>query len=120
MTLNTVEEILRDTARELREHPERWCKLYFATRNDCTATDIGAADAVSWCLAGHVYRRSPTDSDLMWHIGALLRETLMRHGHSVKYPYDLVTCWNDKPGRTVDDVIALCEEAALAARAAAP
>jgi hypothetical protein len=99
--------VIADIARELREHPEHWTQNCFAC--DRLGIDVLSNDpnAVCWCLHGHVQKRigwpprNPGEYDYAYY-GAILR--LLADGCCAR-----VTVWNDEIGRTVDDVIALCE-----------
>lgn len=117
--MSTARDILLDIAAELRDHPESWCQYELAVDQDghpLRTSDEGETDiyhpaAVAWCLAGHLLLREvDEENDLSIRTAwAVLHETVRqltggRLDHFVSY--------NDEPGRTVSDIIKLCELAA--------
>lgn len=95
-------EIAADIARELREHPERWTQGRDARDSRGAGVDYSDPSAVCWCLAGHVDRRGDVNAYVAFRV--LLRRFI---GNSVT-----PVSWNDTKGRTVDEVIELCERIA--------
>lgn len=103
----SVRQIAADIARELREHPGRWFQgalVRFASgASTSTGYGLQRVDAVCWCLEGHICKRVDDEVRLVamnkFHEAALI-------------PEGSLNSWNDKPGRTVEDVIALCEKVA--------
>jgi hypothetical protein len=101
-------EAAADIARELREHPRHWTQKVFA--RDVLGNPVfwSDPDAVCWCLAGHLCRRAPLHqrSQLLYVLMSVPRDLMLGH--------QSVSQFNDAKGRTVEQVIALCE--ALAAK----
>lgn len=100
--MHSSKEIVADIARELRAHPERWCQGPSAMNAEGHEVGSNEDDAVAWCLEGHVWARTQMFA-LPVSTFFLLRAAL---GQEVLFS------WNDAPGRTVSDVIQLCEKAA--------
>lgn len=98
--MTTIKTIASDIADELRSNPKAWHRGGFS--NSTGQFDVDAPDATAWCLSGHMKRRGVSLSGEEYHAFAI-------HCHGS------VCAWNDVPGRTVDDVIALCEKVAAAA-----
>lgn len=100
--------IAADIIRELREHPEHWTKGELASDASGMWVDFDDPKACRWCLYGHVKKRvmgtsghRHTDYPRSFHEAAF--------GH-IDLSGTSFGSWNDDhPGRTVDDVIALCE-----------
>lgn len=89
-TMNMVREVALSIATELKEHPEHWIqRAYYG--------DEGEA-----CLVGHLqrYRNSPVYTQVY--------DKLCQAANTD----DALSSWNDAEGRTVQDVIALCERVA--------
>lgn len=76
-------DVARDIAQELREHPERWTQ-----------------DASGGCLRGLIGKHIRAHADQVSRTFASVAG--VQHLH----------LWNDAPGRTVRDVIALCDRLA--------
>lgn len=55
----TAKEIAADIARELREHPEHWTTGTSARDAAGGWVAVDSADAVCWCLFGHIAKRFP-------------------------------------------------------------
>lgn len=101
-----IRQIAADIAKELREHPERWFQGALVKFADGASTSTGAGllrdDAVCWCLEGHICKR--VDSEVRWVAMGDFRDAAKITGS--------LNFWNDERGRTVKDVIALCDEVA--------
>jgi hypothetical protein len=82
--------IAADIARELREHPEHW-------RQGLWKEGMAAG---AKCLGAHIEVRAGGPSMAM----------KLAFGFNASN-FELID-WNDAPGRTVDDVIELCEKVA--------
>jgi hypothetical protein len=92
--------IAADIARELREHPDNWFQGDLVRYgNGTTSSDVGFVGGVCWCLEGHIMKRTGIDGANA--VFAAFREAIDK--------MDLFR-WNDQPGRTVEDVIELCEK----------
>lgn len=96
----TPQEIAKSIADELRQHPERWAQGANGYSADGNAVTSRSQNAVCWCLIGHIRRRDPDGRVPRELRSALMRETGFR----------VVADWNDKQGRTVAEVIALCDK----------
>lgn len=109
---NDPASIAADIARELREHPERWTQNRYARDSGGEPLDDPKhVHAVCWCLYGHIRRR--LDEEAMGEgvasthgafIDAIRRASPMAQASLV--------IWNDRYGRTVGEVIALCDAVA--------
>ena len=110
----TPQQIAADVAREYREDLRRWTQGHWA--RDANGYGVGTRDsrAVCWCLRGAIDKRlqgsdQPT-FDAIYRafdkaIGCAWEEGRTdNHVHFV--------AWNDRPGRTVREVIELCEKVA--------
>lgn len=95
--------VLLDIAAELRNNRGAWIRGYFGRTADGMPVDSWDRRATCWCLNGLINKRIRRMPDLSKAVRELL------------YPFvdgDIVG-WNDRKARNVDDVIALCEKAAL-------
>jgi hypothetical protein len=101
--MSTAQEVAADIAAELRITASRWTAESNA-RDACgTHTGVKNSDAVCWCLFGHILRRC---GDRAESIAYAMQEIA---------GIPSIVAWNDKPGRTVAEVIDLCEKIAAAA-----
>lgn len=93
--------ILNDVADEIEQHPERW------SQGSLASDEIGhcslISDGVTWCLAGHLFRRDIhwMDGEIAWAISDIL-------GKGPGY----ISIWNDHWWRTARSVVKLCRKAA--------
>ena len=101
---------LLDIARELKEHPDRWCQGEAAMDDEGRVRDFSDPKAVKWCLLGHVWKRAGLYS--IAPIRKLLTSVLRDLPAQVESVGWGPVRFNDEPGRTVQDIINLCEEAA--------
>ena len=99
-TKAAIREALLDIANELTDHPERWTQYAFGLSVNRTVVPSGSELAVSWCLEGHFRRRDIFDSP-----------DLHLDKSPIYWNYPHVGAFNDAPGRTVADIIALCHYA---------
>lgn len=102
-----VKGIARDIARELREHPSHWFQGALTRFADGTESPYleKVKQGVCWCLEGHISRR--VDSEVATQaIVAFLDEA---HARYLIEDGASLFKWNDAPGRTVEQVIELCE-----------
>lgn len=110
----TPQQVAADIAREYREDARRWTQLTWARRsferfaNSC---NYDSGEAVCWCLRGAVNKRVG--------LGSLEMATLEAFDAALGDPPDdaldgdiLCVRWNDAKGRTVEEVIALCDKVA--------
>lgn len=94
----TPQELAKSIADELRSDPTRWSQGS-AVALDKDGRIVRAEDpsAISWCIIGHALKRNAELPD----------EFRIQAGEK------MIGCvWNDAPGRTVADVIALCDKVA--------
>lgn len=97
----TPKAIAADIARELREHPQRWTQGAAAKKADGKSTYSDDEEAVCWCIWGHIKKRAPR-----WGIELATTDSFNEAvGGNV-------TTFNDMPGRTVNEMISLCDQIA--------
>lgn len=123
----TPQEFATKIAAELRAEPHRWTREANARTIEGDKTSVASDSAVCWCLGGFVARelspRAPTSLDCyylsveMASLKVALENAILREGFSpgMDEPTQLVVAWNDRPGRTVEEVIALLDAMAEAA-----
>jgi hypothetical protein len=93
----TPKQVARSIVEELQAYPLHWCQWNSAIRSDGSKTRVNDPEAVAWCLWGHVCKREPFPSiDMLEAFWPLLGST--------------IPVWNDRPGRTVEEVIQVCEK----------
>lgn len=90
-----AKQIASDIAALLRERPQLWGQ----GDDPCPRQK---------CLMEHVANRQGKDSKFFFELRELFYERIKASGSSAV----MVAEWNDEPERTVEDVIALCEEVA--------
>ena len=90
---------------ELLAQPGAWTQGAVARLADGETCDPRHVEAVSWCLAGAMDRCRTTVADKK----AL--HTELRKGR--RFPDYLMSHYNDAPGRTQAEVVALLKEAGL-------
>ena len=115
--------IAADIAREYREDASRWTQGAFARaapEDSYDGEQMGLGNpldsrAVCWCLRGAIDKRTGNSDSLAWPTYQAFDEAL---GYAVggrmlgdNEPLWFVR-WNDAPGRTVGEVIELCEKVA--------
>lgn len=103
----THQAVAADIARELREHPALWMQGHLVRfREHAGFSDLVLrardARAECWCLIGHICKRLPDPDDSM-----ACRMLFEQHVGTFE-----LAAWNDTPGRTAQDVVALCDEVA--------
>lgn len=96
--MSTIREVAADIARELRSNPAAWHQGWFSNSRE----GLSSPDATSWCLSGHLLRRG---HQLSWPIYGVFEAAAGNR----------VCSWNDTPGRTVEEVIELCDRVAESA-----
>jgi|SRR5688572_29646239 len=96
--MNEYRAIARSIADELREHPEFWTQGTYARNSLGVITGLHDGDAVCWCLKAHFIKRGGYYGDFHDEV-----ERITGKGPA---------SFNDDPGRTVQDIIDLCEKVA--------
>lgn len=106
----TVAEVL-DAAATLIERPGAWTQDWFAKDADGEYVEETSCRAVCWCMRGAVFALAgyPDAEDVFAPIIAVIG------GETTA---DIET-WNDAPGRTQAEAVAILREAAVHARAGA-
>jgi len=101
-------DIASDIACELRAHPEHWTQGAVARAETGKAVDHDCPTAVQWCLSGHVLKGSkPYLGPDPGH--GVLPELIRVFEAFEQAIATTIPCWNDAPGRTIEEVIELCE-----------
>lgn len=103
----TVPEVLRAAA-DLIEPEGRWTQRELARRANGRSTNPNSLEAVCWCSAGALQRIIGSTADPYHEAINWLREAIA----------DVVTIFNDAPGRASHEVIAALRQAADLAEAA--
>lgn len=88
-----------------------WCQGQMAVDRDGVECDPRSGEAVGWCAAGAL--RAVTDDvdvrhTLIWWL------TVARHG---RHGESELSLYNDRPGRTVDDIVLMYDQAIASADA---
>ena len=84
-----------------------WCQGLLARLADGAACGVLDPDAASWCLLGALNRVTRSDASGML-VYAWLRRALIEEQPDCGSPTRLeLTLWNDAPGRTQAEVLAL-------------
>lgn len=96
--------------RELLSVPERWTKDSMARAADGKDIDYASRKARCWCLYGAATK--VTNHELIR--GRDLRDVIRNH---IGGPGVTIMTWNDAPGRTHADVLALLDRAIAAEEA---
>lgn len=104
----TPQQVAADIAREYREDAARWTQDWYA--KDANGEECSSRDpiAVCWCLRGAIERRVGDWGDETQTFRAFDAAL----GHEPEENHLYLVEWNDEPGRTVAEVIALCEKVA--------
>jgi hypothetical protein len=95
-------QLLRDVAEHFRDNPDTWTQGAGARDAGGNFISYKSPLAVQRCLDGELCIRQ--DNTPVYHAAASL---LKKHLKTTMF-----SRWNDKEGRTVDEVIAACEGAA--------
>src|SRR5688500_18932442 len=108
--MRTPQAIAADIARELRKHPGHWTQAAPARTAEGASTEARDPHAVCWCLWGQVIKRIPPGTLDEFGVLAAFVDSIdeLKDGEGLGI-------YNDADGRTVDDVIAVCEKVAAAA-----
>jgi len=104
----TPQVVAADIAREFREDARRWTQKACARDGNGYSCDENDSAAVCYCLRGAINKRVSWDNDLNHEVCQAFDIAL---GHEPTETYRFVA-WNDSPGRTVGEVIGLCEKVA--------
>lgn len=101
------QQIAADIAAELRANPDHWMQGALLKQADgllvtYPKTDEELRGAVCWCLEGHIARRTGMDDSCR----------VFEAFRDVAEAGDGLYRWNDAEDRTVDEVIALCDQVA--------
>lgn len=111
--LETPQAIAADIAREYREDATRWTQGDWSRDRDGNGRGSNSPDAVCWCLRGAIMKRKP---DVLLATRTYLTfDAALGHTRDPNDPEDThlyFVAWNDKPGRTVAEVIELCNKVA--------
>ena len=103
----TPQEIAADIARELRENAKCWTRGCLARNQHGDGVDANSKHAVSWCLIGHIIKRTERSQGLV--IGRFC-PTL--HAFLGECTTEMsLSEWNDSR-RSVNSIIKLCEKVA--------
>ena len=105
-------DVGRVIAAELREHPERWTQGKFARNAQGLEVDYNSEQATCWCLYGFIRRLlnippgwgTPIDILSAFDQAAVGKPY---YGEYISEELAFVG-WQDEPGRTVADIIAVC------------
>lgn len=106
----TTAELAVSIADELRAHPEHWFKGDMVGFPDgstgSTTHEARNPTASCWCLIGLIAKRI-TDSTLQH------RFEFARYANAIEHGDSKLHLWNDRPERTVEDVIDLCDRVSI-------
>lgn len=98
--------VAADIAREYRGDAAKWTQGWYAKTNEGLEVESDHPKAVCWCLRGAIDKR-------VKHCSAAYNEVLQAFEEALGYAYDNCSLhfvgWNDTPGRTVGEVIELCD-----------
>ena len=96
--------------KKAREKIEKgWTQLAYARRPDGTVVHSNHGDANCWCLSGAIdcaYKELELDDRSTLSSGAYraVYDTIVQENH-----VDTIAEWNDRPGRTVEQVLAVLD-----------
>lgn len=110
-TTTDVKTIASEIAKEYREHPTHWTQGHWARNELGGYTDYNSETAVCWCLRGAIDKRLSCGSSAASELYSLFELAVSGVRMSDDGHLEFVD-WNDEPGRTVQEVIALCEKVA--------
>jgi hypothetical protein len=97
-----VRDVAMDIFWQLNDRPGAWSQGAAVRNAVGNSVSLDSMYAFSWCLVGHIYRRTREDK-------ALHRATLQAFRAVIKMP---IANWNDRPGRDAAAVMRLCERVA--------
>ena len=106
-----MREVIREATRKARnrfsQSPHSWTQHVIACDSDGDEVSAFDGEAVKWCAYGCVMSflepEYSTHGYLHKEASSILREHLLESGMGDT----IVSVWNDEPGRTVEDVLAL-------------
>lgn len=112
----SAREILTDIAKELTEHPERWGQGALCA--DANGEPVGFDDPTitKCCLWGHVIKRAR--SPCTTYGPFLIERREARELFEKAVGAADIWRWNDRPERTVEEVVGACHKAAALEEAA--
>lgn len=92
-----------------------WCQKRFARDSNGEGVGAHSPKACSWCTTGAVYVVTTSTLDVFYALNALT-ETLNVSGRTLRgmrpdAMYYSLGVWNDKEGRTKEEVLALFDKA---------
>lgn len=97
------------TVLELFADPKRWTKSSMGRDLHGQMCASGDPDAVCWCLAGAIFKVYGTHSSkgdsAFCRVAAVLKQNGIGRTEILN--------WNDRPERTHDEVLKVCEEAMI-------
>lgn len=108
---NDPRSVAADIAREYRDAPQKWIQDYMCMDADGEDwMDPGYEGAVCWCLRGAIDKRVPQGAAKVY----LAFDRALGHNIASEKEHDTLhfVSWNDRHGRTVDEVIDLCDAVA--------
>jgi hypothetical protein len=89
----------------LLSKPGAWCQKAEALDRHHNTVDGNSPHACQWCLLGALARCFPGDDDKYDIARAEVRNAIP--------PHDWISTWNDTPGRTQAEVVALLQSVGL-------
>lgn len=108
---NDPRTVAAEIAREYREAPAKWIQDYICM--DAEGVDWMDPDhegAVCWCLRGAIDKRVPQGAGQVY----LAFDRALGYDIASEKEHETLhfVAWNDRPGRTVEEVISLCDAVA--------
>lgn len=111
--------VARDIAKEFRAVPDHWTQGINARNAIKDSVAATSPEAVCWCLRGAIdLRIRPDCVDFEHRRVVVYRAFDVMLGHPLPPPYMMehapihITTWNDAHGRTIEEVIELCDKVA--------
>ncbi len=98
--MTTINELLRRTADFFEKHPQAWCQG--TSYRNANGESCDFSEATSFCLVG----RLALEDDWRYGVGNL-QWTAALDELRVRLGGEEADVWNDRPWRTVQDVITL-------------
>lgn len=97
----------RKIAEEFKASPQSWTKRVWATDSKKQQVAVTSPEASCWCLLGAFRREIPKIYDANYE-GVTIKRLIDNY-----FPESLgIVGWNDRPERTIEEVIAKLEEIA--------
>lgn len=106
----TAKKIAAEIAAELKEHPEHWTQGAYAKLDGGKPCDVTEPEARYWCILGLIGKRLPIGASILLQdrIAAGFINAISEKDWRAD-DFKMLSRWNDRHGRTVQDVISLCE-----------